>query len=101
MNSFKNLGFSDAEINAIHRMTAAALHVGQLDIDKSTYDDRKNAPCNIKNKDQLKIVADLLGIANPNDLEVEIVNKEAIVGVPSRTPDKPANVLSTQDSLAK
>ena len=102
IEAFRNLGFSQDEITAIHRITAACLHIGQLDIDVSTYDDGKaQRPCSIKNKDVLKLVADLLGIANPQDLEDEMVYKSLMPGVTQRTPDKPDNVLSTQNSLAK
>lgn len=46
-------------------------------------------------------MADLLGIQNADDLETELVHKGAMDGVKGRTPDKPQNVASTKDSLAK
>ena len=46
-------------------------------------------------------MADLLGIANADDLETELVHKGAMDGVKGRTPDKPSNVSNTKDSLAK
>lgn len=95
VEAFKNLDFSEAEIKAIHKITAACLHIGQIEIDVSTYDDGKaQSPCSIKNKNVLKIISDLLGIQNPKDLEDEMVYKSLMPGIKDRTPDKPENVLS-------
>lgn len=102
VESFKKLGFTEAEQDAIHRMTAAALHIGEIEFDNSTYDDGKDArPVSIKNKGPLNLVAELLGLPNAGDLEVELVHKGAMDGVTGRTPDKPQNVANTKDSLAK
>jgi myosin heavy subunit len=48
----------------------------------------------------LKILAELLGITKPEELELEIVMKGRIEGI-GRTPDKPQNVSSSKESLAK
>lgn len=99
--AFVGLGFTPEEIDAIHRMTAAALHIGDLKLDESKYSDGKVAsPVAIANMDHLKMIAELLG-ADPERLVTEIVNKDAMDGVKVRTPDKPANVRGTVDSLAK
>lgn len=74
MDSFKNLGFTEEEVNCIHRVTAACLFCGQLDI-KDTYDDRKDIPCTITNKDILDHLCKLLGVTNKDWLVTEIVNK--------------------------
>lgn len=44
--AFQTLGFTDEEVLAIHKLTAACLHVGQIEIDVSTYStDRAGTPC--------------------------------------------------------
>lgn len=102
IESFNKLGFTEAEQDAIHRMTAASMHMGEIEFDNSTYDDGKDAkPVSVKNKAPLKLVAELLGLPSAEDLELELVHKGAMDGVPGRTPDKPQNVANTKDSLAK
>ena len=55
----------------------------------------------IKNKNILEQIAKLLGIADPAELESEIVNKGAMDGIKIRTPEKPETVGNQRDSLAK
>lgn len=51
VDSFNNLGFTADEQDAIHRLTAAAIQVGEIEFDNSTYDDGKDArPVTVKNK---------------------------------------------------
>ena len=100
IKAFKTLGFSEEEQKAIHSITAASLHIGELVLDNSTYVETKT-PVSIKNKDKLKQVADLLGIKNPSRLEEEIVNKEAIKGISTRTPLRPDDVEDSVKTLAK
>jgi len=76
LEAFDNLGFSAEEVDAINKITAASLQCGQLQLDKLTYNESKNIPVNIKNKDTLKSLCGLLGIKSPEELEAEIVNKE-------------------------
>jgi len=102
MEAFHKLGFTEEEIDAVHRMTAASVHVGQLQLDTSTFDDGKNArPVSIKNPEQAKLIAGLLGINNVDDLITELVHKGAMDGVKGRTPEKPSNVVNSVDSMAK
>ena len=55
----------------------------------------------IKNIEQAKLIANLLGIKDVNELITELVNKGAMEGIKARTPDKPSNVANTVDSMAK
>jgi len=99
MDAFSTLGFTKGEVDAIHSITAASLHIGELELDVKTYNEGKT-PVSIKNKDKLKQIASFLGIQSPEDLEVEIVNKEAMQGF-GRTPAKPDAVGDAVKSLAK
>lgn len=88
MDAFKNLGFTDEEIDGIHRMTAASLHLGQVEL-VDTFDDGKVAKAvTISPTGPMKLVADLLGIKDVNDLITEIVHKEKMDGIDARTPIK-------------
>ena len=80
-------------------MIAASLHIGELELDKSTYQEGKK-PVSIKNKNKLEQIAAILGIKDAVALEEEIVNKEAIAGS-GRTPLKPDQVADSVKSLAK
>jgi len=61
--AFVSLGFPQAEIDAIHDVTAAALHCGELQLDPSTFDDGKaNTPVSITSTATVKQIAKLLGI---------------------------------------
>jgi myosin heavy subunit len=59
---FNSLGFSKEEILAVWRVTAAVLHVGELQFDGSTYDP-SGKPCKIKNIEKYQMIAKLLGFA--------------------------------------
>lgn len=98
--AYQTLGFKPEEQQAIRNVTAASLHIGELELDVSTYVETKT-PVSIKNKDKLKQIADLLGMKNPAKLEEEIVNKEAIKGINVRTPLKPDDVQDSVKTLAK
>ncbi len=74
---FNSLGFTPQEKKAIWRTTAAVLHIGQLDFDDSTFDEN-GKPCSIKNPKTIALIAKLLGIQEPADLQAEIVNKVAM-----------------------
>lgn len=97
--SFVGLGFTPDEIESIHRMTAASLHIGDLDLDQSKYVEGKS-PVGIKNMDHLKMICELLGV-DPDALLTELVNRDAVDGVKVRTPAKPADVAGTVGALAK
>lgn len=58
--SFTTMKFSASEIHAIWAIVASVLHVGNVNIDDSTFDNDK--PCCLKNEDGLKTAAKLLGI---------------------------------------
>jgi chitin synthase len=57
---FKSLGFEESEIFAVWRVTAAVLHLGQIEFDGSTYN-VNGSNCKIKNMDVFNKVAELLG----------------------------------------
>lgn len=100
--AFVSLGFPKAEVEAIHDVTAAALHCGELELDASTFDDGKaNTPVSITSTACVKQIAKLLGIQDYQDLITEIVMKGAFEGVATRSPDKLANVENAVGSLAK
>ena len=91
MTAFKNLGFSEEEIEAIHRITIACLFIGELQLDESTYNQSAKpapTPVSVKNRDILQQIASLLGIDKAEDVETEIVNKEK-GNYEGRAPDKP------------
>jgi chitin synthase len=60
-DQFRNLGFTDLEISAVWRVTAAVLHVGEVRFEDSTYDEN-GKPCTVVNMDKMNKVAKLLGI---------------------------------------
>lgn len=71
-------------------MTAASLHLGEVEKDASNFKEGKTA-CSIKNMDKMKFVADLL-LVDCDELCTEILNKEASPGIAARTPWKPDDV---------
>jgi len=100
--AFHTLGFTEDEVDSIHRIVAAVLHIGEILLDNSTYDDGKNSsPVSVKNKDKMKEIANLLGVDNPDDLITELVYKPKMPGASGRAPDKPQNCLNSVESLAK
>jgi myosin heavy subunit len=83
IQAFNKLGFTPSEIEAIHKMTAATLWLGQVEL-VDTFDDGKDSkPVTIDKNGPIKEVARLLGI-NVDDLIVELVNKEKFEGVTAR-----------------
>lgn len=104
MKSFTNLGFTQEEVKAIHRVTAACLFCGQLDI-KDTYDDRKDLPCTITNMDVMKHLCKLLGVTKIDWLVTEIMNKQAnpdqVDKTKDRTPQRHKNVIEAVLAMAK
>lgn len=84
---FNSLGFTPQEKKAIWKTTAAVLHIGQLDFDDSTFDEN-GKPCSIKNPKTMALIAKLLGIQEPADLQAEIVNKVAMKDQKIRAPLK-------------
>jgi len=100
MKAYVNLGFTDEEVSAIHNITAACLHFGELEIDLGPYKEG-STPVGIKNMPQLDLICKLLGITDTKGFITELVNKEAMKGIAARTPDKPKIVEGTLDALAK
>jgi len=99
-DQFRNLGFTDQEISAVWRVTAAVLHVGEVRFEDSTYDEN-GKPCTVVNMDKMNMVAKLLGIDKPMDLVTEIVNKSGMPGQTTRAPLKLAECYDSRDSFAK
>ena len=56
------------------------MHLGNLEIDESVFEEGKRS-CSFKNIDTVKMIADILGIQNYEDLITEIVNKEKMKDV--------------------
>lgn len=104
MKSFTNLGFTQDEVKAIHRVTAACLFIGELDI-KDTYDDRKELPCTIANMDVMKHLCKLLGVTNIDWLVTEIMSKQAMPDqvdkTKDRTPQRFKSVIESVQAVAK
>jgi hypothetical protein len=71
----------------VWKVTAACLHLGELQFDESTYDEN-GKPCTIKNMDKMHLIGKLLGFADPTQLMIEIVNKASTAGVTKRAPFK-------------
>lgn len=89
-------------MDAIHDVTAAALHCGELELDPSTFDDGKaNTPVSITSTAVVQQIAKLLGIQDYQDLITEIVMKGAFEGVATRSPEKLTAVENAVGSLAK
>lgn len=59
-DSFKAMRFTPEEENAIWCIVSSVLHIGNIQIDESTFDN--DNPCNLKNVSHLKTVAKLLKI---------------------------------------
>ena len=75
-----NLGFSAEEKQTIWNIVASCLHLGELEVDGSTYDEG-GKPCTIKNKDVRDIIAKLLGFKDPNEFEEELMFKPKMKGI--------------------
>lgn len=71
------MSFTAEEQNAVWRITAACLHLGEITFDPTTYDEN-GKPCSVKNLDRAKLIAKILGIENHEDLIAEIVNRPAM-----------------------
>ena len=100
MFSLKNkLKFSDPEILTIWKIISAILYIGNLEIDISTYDEYKNKPSNIKNKDTLDKISKLFS-CNSEALEYEIMYRTKILDS-DRVACNPNEVFTQRDSLAK
>ena len=57
------------------RTTAVCLHLGELEIDGSVFQEGKTC-CSFKNIDKVKEIAEIMGIEKWEELVTEIVNKE-------------------------
>mmetsp|Transcript_29119 Transcript_29119/g.28158 ORF Transcript_29119/g.28158 Transcript_29119/m.28158 type:complete len:221 (+) Transcript_29119:929-1591(+) len=87
-------------MDAIWRLVAVTLHLGELEFDGSTYNE-SGTPCSIKNKDKIELIAKLLGSDNPSDLTQEIVNKAPMPNSKVRSPYKINECTDSKNSLAK
>ena len=66
-DTLKQLQFSDSQINAIWRLIAAILHLGEIEFVNNSFDDpiEPSQPGKFKNEERVDIVAKLLGYTNP------------------------------------
>ena len=93
VKAFRDLGFTEEEQDAIHRITAASLWVGEIELNEKTYNDttRPPKPVTVTNMDVVAKLAGLLGIKDPEEIVINICHKEANkmdAGAP-RVPAKP------------
>ena len=67
MLTLQQLHFSDKQIDAIWRLVAAILHMGEVEFLQQTFDDpiSPSIEGKFKNEERVEIVAKLLGFANP------------------------------------
>ena len=61
VEGFKSLGFRDDELDAIYRILAAIINLGDIDF-YQTIDKDNMEQAAVKNVDQIKIVSELLGV---------------------------------------
>lgn len=80
VKAFNDLSFTPEEQDAIKRIVAASLHLGDVLVDDKKYDEKKGTPCGIKNMDKMALVAGLLQ-TDVNELVTELVNKDKIPGI--------------------
>ena len=97
---FVSLGFTEAEQQAIWRMTACCLHIGEITFNDSDFDEN-GTPCSIVNIDRMQTLAKLLGIQNSHEFIAEIVNKPSSPGATKRAPLDLKACYEARDSLAK
>ena len=105
----KELGFTAEEQFTIFRIVAAILHIGNMTINASKYDESKSTisihiktidnPCIISNVAALEKAAALLGCPS-SDLEKEITFRGAVMDS-ARVACRPIECASQRDSLAK
>lgn len=76
-DSFETMKFSKQEVHAVWSIVSSVLHIGNLLIDGSTFDNDK--PCSLKNTEGLQIAAKLLQI-NYESLEKSFVFRTREVG---------------------
>lgn len=97
---FSELGFKAEEQDAIWRVVAACLKIGEIRFSDERFDE-SGTPCDIVNKDILEEICHLLGMKHPEALETEIVNRQPTKGITIRTPLKLQDCIDARDSLAK
>jgi len=59
-DSFRTMNFATSEIEAILKIIAIILHLGNVDFDESSFSD--NTPCSIKNEQSLECSANVLNV---------------------------------------
>lgn len=98
--SFKDLDFSHGQQDGIWRMLASVLHLGNLRIDESTYEEGSKA-CKIFRDDTWEKVISLLQI-DQNAFEEALTNKEIRVGASvTKSPLSPARTQNSIDTIAR
>jgi myosin-5 len=98
--SFKDLDFSPGQQDAIWRMLASILHLGNLRIDESTYEEGSKA-CRIFRDETWEKVIALLQI-DQNSFEEALTNKEIRVGASvTKSPLSPARTQNSIDTIAR
>ena len=98
--SFRDLDFSSAQVDAIWRMLASVLQIGNLKIDSSTYEEGSRA-CKIFRDETWEKVVGLLQI-DQNSFEEALTNKEIRVGASvTKSPLPPARTQNSVDTIAR
>lgn len=98
--SFRDLDFNHSQVDAIWRMLATVLHLGNLKIDSSTYEEGSKA-CKIFRDESWEKVVGLLQI-DQNSFEEALTNKEIRVGASvTKSPLPPARTQNSIDTIAR
>ena len=99
-NSFNSLGFNQEEQDAVYKMLATTLNLGNVEIDASTWKDG-DSPCGVKDSDYFEKVVRILGVDKTELIkgftQVRRVMQEQVIESP-RTPNQTEGI---RDALAK
>lgn len=90
------LGFTPGEQEALFRTTAAVLHLGNLEFVAA-----KNDSSDVKNRDVLHIIAELLSVPSVKLAEAMTVRYNEIRGERIRVPLTPEQASDARDAMAK
>ena len=98
--SFHDLDFPEEHRDAIWRILSAVLHLGNLEVDDSSYEEGAK-PCKIRRTRDWKNVVDLLGV-DEEMFEEALTHKELKIGTSvTKSPLSPKVSRNNVDSIAK
>ncbi len=90
------LGFTPGEQEALFRTTAAVLHLGNIEFVPAA-----NESSDIKNRDRLHIVAELLSVPSAKLAEAMTIRYNEIRGERIKVPLRPDQASDARDAMAK